>query len=204
MRENRGDLRYIIPAEIDCRVLPVTGKSAITLTAKVPAMKIILYIFAGLVAIFALLYLAGLAIPAKHVASRSVVIQAPLDSVWATITDIAGQPAWRPDLEAVEIIDTTDSLLTWIEHPKRGRPLTMREKNKLAKKRYEIEIVPGGPFSGRWVGELLEIPEGVKFISTEIGEIHNPIFRTLAYLFFDMEATIATYQQNLKAYLEKK
>ncbi len=165
-------------------------------------MKIILYIIIFLAAVTGILYLAGLFIPVKHVASRSVIIKAPIDSVWATITDIPGQTTWRPGLKKIEIVSAPGDSLTWIEHPRTGQSLKLREKNKIPPTRYEIEIVPDGPFSGYWIGELIETPEGVKFVSTEIGEIHNPIFRTLAYLFFDLEATITEYQRDLKEYLE--
>ncbi|MBW2004077.1 MAG: hypothetical protein JRI72_05600 [Deltaproteobacteria bacterium] len=92
----------------------------------------------------------------------------------------------------------TDKGLVWIEHPKKGRPIKFREKGKVQNSRYEIEIVPNGSFSGYWVGEFAEVDGGVKLEFTEVGEIHNPIFRVLAYFFFDLEKTIKEYQENLK------
>ena len=78
-----------------------------------------------------------------------------------------------------EHIEKPDNSLVWIEHPKKGSPITFR------------------------VGRFSEVGNSVKLEFTEVGTIHNPIFRVLAYFFFDLEKTIKEYQENLKNHLEK-
>ena len=165
-------------------------------------MKMVLYPVFVIAAIAGVAYLVGLFMSGEHVARRSIIIDAPIEKVWNAVTDIENQAAWRGDLKEVKIIEKSEKGLVWIEYPKKGRPITFREKAKKPYSRYEIEILPGGSFSGYWIGEFSEVDNGVKLEFTEVGKIHNLIFRVPAYFFFDLEKTIKEYQENLKNHLE--
>ncbi len=47
----------------------------------------------------------GSRLPVGHVASRSVVIGAPIDVVFQTITDFAASVSWRSGLKSVTVDD---------------------------------------------------------------------------------------------------
>ncbi len=167
-------------------------------------MKIVPYVLAGVVALLVISLAGGLYLPEAHVASRTVTIRAPVEKIWDVVTDVEGQTRWRRGLEGVEILERTDAGVVWKETPETGSPIVFREKEKVPYSRYVIEVVPGGPFSGHWVGSFSEAGEGTRLVLTEVAEIHNPFIRFLAYFFFDLEKTIADYQSDLKSYVEER
>lgn len=163
---------------------------------------LILVITTGVVV--SVMYLVGQFIPVQHVASRMITINASLEEVWQAVTDIENQMAWRRDLKKVEILGKWQQGLIWIEHRRKGQTIKFREKEKIVPSRYEIEVVAGDQLAGYWIGEFRKENGVVNLESTEVGEIHNPIMRTLAALFFDLGKTIDRYQSNLKNYVEEK
>ena len=170
--------------------------------AKGNIMEIVGYAILILVVSVGIVYVIGMFMPKEHVANRTTVINAPVETVWKTVTDIENQTVWRKDLEKVEVIEQTENTKVWTEYPQKGRPITFREVQKTPYTRYKIEIVPRGAISGYWLSEFSQTDEGVVFESKELGKIHSPILRVLAYLFFDMGKTIEEYQHNLKYHLE--
>jgi hypothetical protein len=61
-------------------------------------MRILLYIFAGLVAVGLVLFAWGSRLPLAHTATRSARFDASPDTVWRVVTDVAAYPSWRTDV----------------------------------------------------------------------------------------------------------
>jgi hypothetical protein len=167
-------------------------------------MKKLLRMIFGLVGFLALLigvfYAVGLALPAKHTASGSAIFRASPETVWNIVTDYQNQTAWRKDLKEIR----TSENGIWTEVSTTGDEISYRAKSKQPVLSYEVEIVNNSNFGGVWEFRFEPVNGGTKLTITEDGEIHNPFFRTIAKLFFDMSATINTYLSNLAVKLGEK
>jgi len=60
----------------------------------------------AIVAVGALVVLVGRRLPVGHVVARRTRISAAPDEIWATVTDVAGYPAWRPSVSRVVVAPT--------------------------------------------------------------------------------------------------
>ena len=80
----------------------------------------------GLVLVaFAVAWNAGNAIPEDHEMRFTVASQQGPAAVWAVVSDLEGQPAWRKDLEAVEQIEDIAGKPAWREDTTAGSSTTM-------------------------------------------------------------------------------
>jgi uncharacterized protein YndB with AHSA1/START domain len=156
-------------------------------------MKIAKYVLSAvlaLVCVVALLYVVGLFLPAKHVASRSVEFKATPEAVFNLVTDVKNSLNWRTSLQEIKMLDAD----SWTEVQKGGDEISFRVKSKTPSSRVEIEVINNSDFGGTWVGTFEPTASGgTKVTFTENGEIYNPFFRTMSKLFFDMGATLEQY-----------
>ena len=163
-------------------------------------MRRILMTLGVLAALVAVVTIVGLLLPAGHVASRSILLQKPRDSVWAVVTDYASQPSWRNDVTRVERVSDGAGGEVWREDG--SEPLLLQTTESVAPSRLVRTIADTTlPFGGRWVYELEATPSGgTRVTVTEEGEVYNPIFRVVSR-FMDPSATIRQYLTNLAARL---
>jgi uncharacterized protein YndB with AHSA1/START domain len=122
--------------------------------------------------------------PATHEARASAVIAAPPEVVWATITDVPGHVSWRGLRRATRTGDRIE------EVGADGDVVVMQVEVEDAPHRYVVRIVDNRSFGGTWTWTLTPDPGGTKVEIVENGEIYNPIFRVLAPLFHDNQATM--------------
>lgn len=150
-----------------------------------------------LVLLLGALFGAGYFIDKNHTASRSVTFKASPETIWKLITDLESQPSWRKSLSEIRFIDRTLNKESWTEVSKTGDELSFKTRNKTEPSRYEAEIINNSNFGGYWEVTLEPSDGGTKLTLTEHGEIYNPMFRTIAAVFFDMHATIDEYLTDL-------
>jgi Polyketide cyclase / dehydrase and lipid transport len=133
-------------------------------------------------------------LPIAHTAERTADVSAPVERIWATLTDIGAFPAWRPDVKRVEQLADQ----TWREHGKHGA-ITYRVTAAEAPSRLVVRIVDKSlPFGGEW--EYQVAPGRVTII--ERGEIYNLFFRIMARFVFGYTKTIEAYLWALKRRVE--
>jgi len=133
-------------------------------------------------------------LPVAHTATRSVDISAPAERVWATMTDVAAFPQWRPDVKSVDQLPDQ----TWREHGKHG-VITYRVTAADPPSRLVVRIADQNlPFGGEW--EYHITPGRVTI--TEHGEIYNLFFRFMARFVFGYTRTIEAYLWALKRRVE--
>lgn len=145
---------------------------------------------------------AGYFIEKNHTASRTATFKASPECIWNKITNLEAQPAWRKNLKEIKIIDGTPNRESWTEISKSGDEISFKTKAKIEPSRYEAEIINNSNFGGYWELTLEPAEDGgTKLTVTENGEIYNPMFRTIAAVFFDMHATIDEYLADLAAKL---
>ncbi len=161
-------------------------------------MRRILVVAAVLAAFVGVVAIVGMLLPSGHVASRSLVLHQPRDSVWAVVTEYASQPSWRKDVTRVERVSDGAGGEIWREDG--AEPLLLQTTESVPPSRLVRTIADTTlPFGGRWVYEF-EATEsgGTRVTVTEEGEVYNPIFRVVSR-FMDPSATIRAYLTNLAA-----
>ena len=117
--------------------------------------------------------------------------------IWNVITDIKGQEEWRDDVESIEMINVKKGKEKWTEIPKKGRPISFQVKTYDPPNRFDIAIVESD-FSGYWEGKINEKNGLTDIEFKEVVVISNPYFKTLSYLFLDLNKTMDLYLANLK------
>jgi hypothetical protein len=154
-------------------------------------MKILLYIGLALIAVIVLVVAIGYLLPQSHVASRSVVVNAPPAQVFETIARVGDHASWRTGVERVEVVSTAP--LRWKEHAG-GDVLTMEATSVTAPDQFVSRIAdPNLPFGGTWTIDLKPEGAATRVTITEHGEVYNPIFRFMSRFVFGHTATIDAY-----------
>ncbi|WP_194778369.1 SRPBCC family protein [Pararhodonellum marinum] len=152
----------------------------------------------GILAGATLVFIIGLFLPKEMVFEKEAVLHQPIEKVFQVVTDYEDQTIWRTDVKAIKIIDGK----TWTEIPQKGRPITFRTKRKIENKLFEIEIIDPKSFNGYWIGTFDPRPDQSTLVNfKEVIRIDNPFFRTLSFIFVDLDKTMETYLTNLKTHL---
>lgn len=170
----------------------------------------LLYGVGGLVGLLVLLVvgmaLAGLALPAAHVATRSARIARPPADVWRVLTDRASQPEWRRDLRRLEALPDAGGLSSFREHSRSGViTFVVEEATAPADGRAGRLVTRIAddtlPFGGRWIHEVADDAGGARVTITEEGVVKNPIFRFMSRFVFGHDATLEAFLRDLTAHL---
>jgi uncharacterized protein YndB with AHSA1/START domain len=141
----------------------------------------------------------GLLLPREHVASRSAVVPAPPDAVFALVADPGASAAWRPSLSRLDVLPPLEGRVRWVE-VRGGDRITFEIVERRPPERLVTRIAdPDLPFGGTWTFELAPEGSGTRVTITERGEIDNPVFRALARFVFGYTGSIDTYLDELRA-----
>ena len=161
-------------------------------------MKWIIIAGAGLLAIVVIITVIGALLPRDHVAALTARIAATPDTVWHTITNVAGHTAWRPDVGRVEVLAPSDKGPSWREHSRHG-VITMVVERWEPPRHLVTRIADVGlPFAGRWEYRIEPDGAGASQVTiTERGTVHNPIFRFVSRFVMGHTATIDGYLRAL-------
>jgi hypothetical protein len=162
--------------------------------------KMMTYLLVSIVAIIAIIFLVGLFIPRDRTFIKTAVLNSDVSKVFNLVTDFRNQTTWRNDVKEIIVINDN----TWTEVPIKGTAITFKVKNKVVNKIFEIEIVEPKNFNGYWVGTFKQTKQDLTEIEfKEVVTISNPFFRTLSYLFVDLDKIMELYLQNLKQKLSE-
>ena len=144
-----------------------------------------------------LVVIIGLLLPKSHVAARSLELHRPPEEVFRLISDVKGAPAWRPDVQNVELLGTVNGNLRFRENSRNGG-LTMEIVESNSPSRMVTRIAdPRLPFGGMWIFDIAPGPEGSRLNITERGEIYNPVFRFVSRFILGYNRTLNIYLQNV-------
>lgn len=156
--------------------------------------KMMTYLLISIVAIIAILFIVGLLIPKQRTFTKTAVLNSNVTKVFNLVTDFKNQTTWRNDVKEIIVIDDN----TWTEVPQKGTAITFKVKRKIENEIFEIEIIEPKNFNGYWVGTFNQKTLNETAIEfKEVVTISNPFFRTLSYLFIDLDKTMDLYIQNL-------
>lgn len=162
-------------------------------------MKWILIAVGSLVGLVALMALVGALIPRNHLATSTVTLHQPPDSVWKVVRDMGGVTAWWPEVKEAVRLPDRDGREAWRQ--KVGgfdMPLVVTESEAPRRLVTRIDSPEGSAFGGTWTYELAPADGGGTRISvTEAGWIGNPIFRFLSRVVFGYYGTLDGYVKSL-------
>jgi hypothetical protein len=143
--------------------------------------------------------LVGYTLPARHRATRTLVVPAPASQVFALISDVGALPSWRPSVARVEVLPESAG----------GRGRRFREVGRNGTILYAIDesipdrrlvtriADPSLPFGGSWTFELEPSGDATLLRITEDGEVRNPIFRFVSRFVMGHHATIDAYLRDV-------
>ena len=143
----------------------------------------ILFIMGLIASIVIAMIAGGLATPRAHTVSKSALLSASVNEVWHTIRTVSAFPAWRSDIDDVELVDTAQSQVRWREMSTR-RSMLLGIVTEDAPHQLVVRILDDDlPFSGEWEWTLRAEGASTHVTITERGEIGNPIFRLIGTYF---------------------
>jgi len=164
-------------------------------------MKWALGIAGIIIALVLIVVVIGALLPQHHDATRSAHIDAPPDSVWATLTDVASFPAWRHDVRRVEILPVADGRRAWREHQSdkpNDRGIAFEMAGASPPRHLVTRITDRGlPFGGEWEYDIAPDAGGSRVTIAEHGEIYNPVFRFVSRFVLGYTGTIDSYLGSL-------
>lgn len=153
------------------------------------------YLLISIVAIIAIVAIFGLFLPKERTFTKTAVLNSDVTKVFNIVTDFKNQTSWRNDVKEIIVIDN----ITWTEVPKKGTAITFQVKQKVENEIFEIEIIEPKNFNGYWIGTFKQTKVNQTAVEfKEVITISNPFFRTISYVFVNLDKTMDLYLQNLK------
>jgi uncharacterized protein YndB with AHSA1/START domain len=128
-------------------------------------------------------YLYGRGLPRDHVATSSITLVAPPDTVFKVIRNIGAQRDWWPSVRSVERIEGARKE-SWREDMGIAGTIEFEVGNVVPGRSMEMVILNAEKqgWGGTWYYEVLESASGTEVVLTEEGWVDSPVFRTIMKL----------------------
>ena len=161
------------------------------------AILILLSLLALLGLLIGIAALIGSRLPIAHVATRSIVLQRPVDEVYKLVRDVQNTPSWRSDVKSVELFCEKNGKLNYREHGSQG-DVTYELVEDVPNQEIVARIVDQDlGYSGTWTTTFVTENHGTRVTVTENGEVSNVMFRFMSRYVFGHTATIDGYLKSL-------
>src|SRR5438105_2583589 len=98
-------------------------------------MRWLVLVVALLAALVIAIFIIGAMLPMDHMATGSIVIHQPPETVWQVINDQSNQPKWRPEIEAVERLPDRNGHEVWQETDKHNNKLAFETRESVPPKK---------------------------------------------------------------------
>jgi hypothetical protein len=158
-------------------------------------LKLVSYIIVAVLVLVGLTLAWGSSLPTEVTARREAALPAPVNRVFALVTDVGRQGNWRSDVGAVAV---APDRRTWTETTKRGITIAFEEVERVESALYVIRFSSPQGFTGEWRGTFSSAAQGTSVIFTETITTPGLIGRVLARLFAPPGAHIDLYLADLK------
>jgi hypothetical protein len=167
--------------------------------------RVVLSIFALIVLVALIAYADGVTLPVDHRISVSGTVAAPPDRVYARIADFVHGPAWRPQLESVQVLPKDDSRDAWVEDYGSGQKmqfvaLTSAPPDKAGHGMREVQTKDPS-YGGTWTYALSPgpRPDTTTLTITEAGYINPPIYRFVMAHILGPTKNLNDYMRDMQA-----
>lgn len=168
-------------------------------------MKIVLFVGALLAFLIGLVYVWGSSLPSKLEIQKSNLLPYSIENVWSLTRDIEGQVNWRSDIRFIQLLDSSKNSEKWKEVPMQGPDMIFQTTQVKEPSYWRMDMVETHGFTAYWIGEYQSIKNNeTKIVFTEYVEYPSPFMRVFAKLFIDLDATMETYQKDLRRELERR
>src|SRR5271168_649489 len=160
-------------------------------------MKIVVWVFLGIVGLLILVTVIGWLLPKDHVATRIGRYRQPPEAIWKAITDVDAMPSWREGLKSVERLPDRNSLPAHLEITSSGK-LPMETMEMTPPQKLVTRIAdPKLPFGGTWTFEIAPVADGATLRITENGYVTNPFFRFVSRFVLGYTGEMEKYLRSL-------
>jgi len=161
-------------------------------------LKWILIIVGGLFSVVVLVIGMGALMPREHMASSSITLHQPPDSIWPVVRDLGATPEWWSDITSSEPAPQSGEGERWIQKTKTGTtPLVIVREDPPRLLRTRIDMPDDAAFGGTWTYEIEPVNGGSRVTITEDGFINNLLFRFMANTVFSLHGTMDGYLRAL-------
>ncbi len=125
-------------------------------------------------------YLYGRGLPRDHVATSTITLVAPPDTVFKVIRNIAAQAEWWPSLRSVERIAGAPRE-SWREDMGPAGKIDIEIGDVVPGRSMEVHILNAEAqgWGGTWYYEIRSSASGTEVVVTEEGWVDSPVFRTI-------------------------
>jgi hypothetical protein len=160
-------------------------------------MKILKVILIAVVLVAGTIGIVGAALPAEHSVSRTTVVPASADRVFALISHVQDYPHWRTGVNRVDVLPEEAGQFHWVEDTTMGKIPQLLTANEPLSRRVVTIADPDLPWGGTWTYEL--VPQGLttKVTITENGYVKNVYLRFLNTYVIGQSSTIDQYESDL-------
>lgn len=145
-------------------------------------------------------YGVGYFLPEAHQANGDVLIDAPPEVVWETLTDVSAYGSWRSDVDSVMGVAGTTASRVWTEEPSGLSFSTVIYQPGIL---WRVRITNEGlPFGGAWSYRLAQEGAGTRLAITEDGEVYSPFYRFVSRFIMGHDRTLRRYLNDVEMELE--
>jgi uncharacterized protein YndB with AHSA1/START domain len=130
----------------------------------------------------AVLFTAGLFLPAEHTEISRAVVRRPPETVWRVLTDLDGMPLWRSDVTAVERLPDLMGKPAWREIGRHGARVVEASQAEPPRRLVIQGATEGEPSLPIRTFELVSTADGTEVTVTERIASRNPFRRVLVRL----------------------
>lgn len=163
--------------------------------------KILLIVLAIFVLSIILIVLVGAMLPKQHTATRSAVVKATPEQVFALIS---GPQDWRTDLKNFSFFEETGRHMIR-ETDTHGQTITYEivqsQPPTLLKRTIADKSLP---FGGSWTWQIQPQENGSSITITEDGEVYNPVFRFVSQFIMGHTRTLDNYLSMLSGAVQNQ
>jgi polyketide cyclase/dehydrase/lipid transport protein len=153
-------------------------------------MKILFVVLGVIILAIAAVVVVGALLPKSHTASRTAIIRATPEQVFALIS---GPQDWRTDLKEYKFFDEGDRHMQR-EIDKHGQTITYEIVQSQPPTLRKTTIADKNlPFGGSWTWNIQPERNGCAVTITEDGEVYNPVFRFVSRFIMGHTRTIDNY-----------
>ncbi|HWB31963.1 MAG TPA: SRPBCC family protein [Acidobacteriaceae bacterium] len=149
-----------------------------------------------------LIYADGARMPATHEVSVTGVVPAPVDKVFAMITDVKDGNVWRPEVKSVTTLMPDHGRDHWVEHLGHGQYMTFLAVQTVPPTLRQVKLdEPRAAYGGTWTYELSPGPTAASTMLkiTEDGYINPPIYRFVMAHIIGPTKNLDDYMKDIQA-----
>ena len=153
-------------------------------------MKILFIVLGVIIFAIAAVVVVGALLPKSHTASRTAIIKATPEQVFALIS---GPQDWRTDLKEYKFFDESGRHMQR-DTDKHGQTITYEIVQSQPPALRKTTIADKNlPFGGSWTWNIQPESDGCAVTITEDGEVYNPVFRFVSRFIMGHTRTIDNY-----------